>query len=69
MSEVLRELVDRGMEQRKKEKEEAKQKRAPKKTAGEFLLDMARDAKKYGFSGPPDLARNHDKYIYGDPRT
>lgn len=69
MSEALRELLDRGAKQREKDKKKAVREGTRQKTAGEFLLDMARDAEKHGFSGPSDFAVNHDKYIYGDPHS
>ena len=34
-------------------------------SAGEYLLEMAKEAKKLGFKGPKDLATNIDKYLYG----
>ncbi len=34
----------------------------PKKNGAQVLLDLAKKAKREGWSGPSDLAENHDKY-------
>lgn len=61
MSEVIRELID--------EKLDAGSLAAGNKSAyrsgGQWLLAQADWAEKVGVSGPPDLAKNMDKYLYG----
>lgn len=42
-----------------------KSKKDLKEPIGIRLLRMAKDAEKKGISGPPDLASNMDKYLYG----
>ena len=59
MSDLVREFVAEKVEEKKK-----KVKRAKKISAAESLREMAEAAEKLKFTGPRDLARNHDKYLY-----
>lgn len=62
VSEVIRGLID--------EKLDATSLVSGKKPAyrsgGQWLLAQAKWAQKAGGSGPPDLAKNMDKYLYGN---
>lgn len=53
ITDVLRELIAKGLEEKKKHVRE-------KKHPLQGLLEIA---EKYRFKGPPDLAENHDKYF------
>lgn len=61
MSEELRKSLD--AIRRVKSKPQKKNK--VELSAGEYLLEMAKEARKLGFKGPKDLATNIDKYLYG----
>lgn len=54
IAELVRNLVEKGISKRKRFKNGA-----------QVLLEMAKHA---GRSGLPDLARNHDEYLYGSKR-
>jgi len=49
-AEVIRELLEKGINKKKK------------MSGGEFLLKLA----SYGVKGPKDLSTNLDRYLYGD---
>lgn len=38
------------------------------KNAGEWLQSLIDEAEKLGVAGPPDLASNMDKYLYGEKK-
>ena len=61
MSEELR----RSLNKIKQIKSKPQKKSKAKISAGEYLLEMATQAKKLEFKGPKDLATNMDKYLYG----
>lgn len=54
ITDVLRELVDQGLEEKKEQTK--REKKHP-------LLQLAELGKKYSFKGPKDFAENHDKYF------
>lgn len=58
LSEELRKIIDIVFE--------ANQKQPKTQNAGEWLLSMAEEAERLGIKGPPDLATNMDKYLYGE---
>lgn len=58
LSEELRKLIDTTLQITQKQKK--------KQNAGEWLLSMAEEAERLGVKGPPDLATNMDKYLYGE---
>jgi ribosomal protein S16 len=66
-SETVRELIDKSFELEKEKEKEKATEGSKSKNGAELLLEIARDAEKYGFSGPTDGSVNHDKYIYGAP--
>lgn len=53
-AQVIRDVLEKGMEQKQK-------------NAGEVLLEIAAMAKKNKWKGPRDLSRNIDKYLYEEP--
>ncbi len=58
LSDAVRKIVDKDLRlSGKKEK---------RQNAGKWLLSMAEEAEKLGAKGPPDLASNVDKYLYGE---
>lgn len=63
LADIIRKKVEKAEPKIKK----TKKKKANKthKNAGDLLLEMAREAKEIGASGPKDLATNPDKYLYG----
>lgn len=56
-AQLIRELVDAGLELRT---------HAKRQTAGDALLALVELGKKYQLTGPTDLSTNHDEYLYGD---
>ena len=48
------------------EKDVRKKKKKAKFRGAEALLKLAEMAEKEGWSGPPDLSINADRYLYGD---
>ena len=61
MSEELRKSLDTI----RRVKPKPRKKNKVELSAGEYLLEMAKEARKLGFKGPKDLATNLDKYLYG----
>jgi hypothetical protein len=55
-AEVMRDLVDRGLQA---------DDTTVRRTAGQALLDLAALGEKLGMTGPTDLSTNHDDYLYG----
>lgn len=58
LSEVIRELVEKGLQVEKPIEKK------PRKFKS--ILETAREIQRMGFKGPKDLAQNLDKYLYGD---
>lgn len=56
-SEELRNLINVAFE--------VTQKKQKRQNAGNWLRAMVEEAEKLGGGGPPDLASNVDKYLYG----
>ena len=52
-AQVIREALEKGLA-----------KKAPKRSVGEALLELAAIGKRYNIKGPTDLSTNHDKYLY-----
>jgi hypothetical protein len=65
MAKLTREFIKEGIVRRKKKKEVKKK---GKLNLGEFILKLAKEAKKHKGSGVGDLAQNHDHYLYGEGR-
>lgn len=57
MAAVVRGFVERGVKEKKAQKNGA-----------DMLIKMAKRAKRLKVSGPKDLAINHDYYLYGEGR-
>lgn len=57
ISQLIRATLDRELIKTPQKKEE-------KMNAGEWLLQMAKKFEKYKVSGPKDLAKDMDKYLY-----
>ena len=60
VSHIIRKAIEKEVEK----KEQKKKKVNP----GKWLLEMAEEAERRGFHGPPDLATNMDEYLYGDKK-
>jgi predicted DNA-binding protein len=58
MSAVIRELIDHGLREAQPDKQK-------KSAAANSMFAVLEKIKKSGEKGPPDLAVNHDKYLYG----
>ncbi len=54
MAQVVRELIDRGLEQQ------------PPADAYAALIGLSELGERHGYQGPCDLSENHDAYLYGD---
>ena len=52
---VIRALIQKGLEQEKKEQ-----------SVGNTFLDLASSGKKLKLKGPKDLSLNHDQYLYDE---
>lgn len=63
LSEKIRLLIATGLQKRPNKKNKSATKEP--KTAGEFLLSLAKLTENTKWDGPSDLSENHDKYIYG----
>ena len=63
LSEVIRRAIKEKITLKNKKSQVRKERKY--KSAGEWLLSMAKEAERKGFKGPKDLASHVDKYLYG----
>jgi len=61
LSEMIRIYIDQGL----KFKLRIKTGNSKDKNVGDWLLSLAKEAKRKKIKGPKDLASNIDKYLYG----
>ena len=65
-AQVVREFIRVGLNQEEsKTFKKKKTKLKPKMSGAEYLLEMAREAERLGFEGPPDSSVTVDEVLYG----